>query len=355
MKTVHKLQANASALVITMLVIFIAVACIGTAVHVTTTTVRQTDSSRDFATLRDAAEGALDFAYGIWVEKVNTTYGPVSNKSLTQALAPAPTFPPTNGVTPVYDAASGYTGPQITGIDLSQYGKAYGDQNANNNPPSTKIPLVDNTGRNKYPGRLGLNTGYLASVRMSATFLGNRTVTYGVKRAINYTTVPLFQATAFFEDTLELYRPAPMTIEGLVHTNANAAVSQGSAGGLSGNSLTFTGNLSYVTGYLDNTAPYPADDPVWRQTHSPTTDWWSGYVANAAFTPNFPSGFDQQVTQVTRMEPLGVDAATLLAATPPPFNVTTNHNSDSARELIEPPNIVRRPCYSHNHVYKFLH
>jgi|GEM_PF-764602 len=343
MRILNKLQAEASALVITMIVIFIAVACIGTAVHVTTTTARQTDSSRDFSTLRSAAEGALDFAYGIWVEKVNTTFGPVSNKTLNDALVTVPSFAATNGVSVSYDASAGYSGPQITGIDLAQYGQAYGPLTANSNPPSTKVPLIDNTGRNKFPGWLGMNTSYLASVKMSATFLGNRTVKYGVKRAINYTTVPLFQATAFFEDDMELYRPAPMTIDGLVHTNGKASVSQGSAGGGSGGGLTFTGNLSYVTGYLDSTAPYPADDPVWRQTHSPTTDWWSGYVANAAFPPNYPAGFDQQVTEVTRMEPLGVDAATILSATPPPYNITTNHNSDSARELIEPPNTYVDP------------
>ncbi len=258
MRAIKKLGVRASALVMTMLVIFIAAACIGTAVHVTTTTTRQTDSSRDFATLRDASEGALDFAYGIWVEKVNSAYGPVSNRTLGQALATVPSFPASNGVQVSYDTDAGYTGPQITGIDLAQFGKAWADPSTNTVPPSMKIPLIDNTGRNKYPGWLGMNTSYLASVRMTATFLGNRTVKYGVKRAINYTTVPLFQATAFFEDTLELYRTAPMTIEGLVHTNADAAVSQPTSGGTT---LTFTGNVSYVTGYVDNTAPYPADDP----------------------------------------------------------------------------------------------
>ena len=341
MKTLRKLRIEASALVITMLVIFVAVACIGTAVHVTTTTVRHTDSSRDFATLRDAAEGALDFAYGVWTAKINTAYRPVTNGELNQALTAYPTFSTASGSPIPYDTSTGYSKPQITAIDLSQFGKAVTDPNAT--PPSLKVPLIDNMGRNKYPGWLGLNTSYLASVRMTATMLGNRQVSYGVKRAINYTTVPLFQATAFFEDTLELYRPAPMTIDGLVHTNANASVSQGASGGNSSSGLTFTGNLSYVTGYLDNTAPYPADDAAWRQTHSPTTDWWSGYQTNAAYRPNYPTGYDIQVTQVTRMEPLGVDAATLLAATPPPYNVNTNHNSDSARELIEPPNTYVHP------------
>ena len=119
MRTINKLKDEGSALVITLLVIFAAVACIGTAVHVTTTTVRQTDSSRDFSTLRNAAEGALDFAYGIWVEKVNTTYGPVSNKALSDALATVPSFSTSNGLVVSYDTSAGYSGPQITGIDLA--------------------------------------------------------------------------------------------------------------------------------------------------------------------------------------------------------------------------------------------
>lgn len=343
MRILDKSLIKGSALVMTMLVIFIAVACIGTAMHVTTTTVRQTDSSRDFSTVRSAAEGALDFAYGVWVEKVNTTYGPVSNKTLSDALVTVPSFPASNGVSVSYDTGAGYSGPQITAIDLAQFGKAYGPSTMNTNPPSTKVPLIDNFGKNKYPGWLGMNTSYLASVQMSATLLGNRTVKYGLKRAISYTTVPLFQATAFFEDTLELYHPAPMTIDGLVHTNGKAWVSQASNGGSSSSSLTFTGNLSYAAGYQDSTAPYPADDPVWRQTHDPVTNWWSGYKPNTAFTPNYPTGFDKQVSEVTRIEPLGVDLTALLAATPPPYNATTNHNSDSARELIEPPNTYVNP------------
>ena len=343
MKRSNKIQQGASGLVVTLIVILIVAACIGTAVHVTTTTLRQTDSSRDYAALRSAAEGALDFAYGVWVEKVNSTYGPVSNNTLNNALATAPSFT-VNGMSLSYDTSAGYTGPQITGIDLATYGKAYAGATATPAPPSTKVPLIDNTGKNKYPGWLGMNTSYLASVRMLATMpIGNRTIRYGVKRAINYTTVPLFQATAFFEDTLELYHPAPMTIEGLVHTNNKAWVSQASNGGNSSSSLTFTGNLSYVAGYQDSTAPYPADDATWKQSHSPTTDWWSGYSPNTAYTPNYPTGFDQQVTEVSRMEPLGVDTTAMLAATPPPYDATHNHNSDSARELIEPPNTYVDP------------
>ena len=136
--------------------------------------------------------------------------------------------------------------------------------------------------------------------------------------------MPLFQATAFFEDNLELYKTAPMTIGGLVHTNSTAYVSS-SASPSSGlpASLEFTGNLSFVNGYDDSQAP-------------PQADTWSGYSPNSAYQPSFSSGgYDEQVSQVNRMELLGSDAASLLH---PPSTGDTNPNDDSVRELIEPPN-----------------
>ena len=68
MKTRSRTKEKASALIITLLVIFLIVASIGIAMQLTTATVRQTDSSRDFSALRSAAEGALDFAYGVWAK-----------------------------------------------------------------------------------------------------------------------------------------------------------------------------------------------------------------------------------------------------------------------------------------------
>ena len=320
MRTSTNRQQNASALIVTLLVIFIIAACIGTAVHVTTTTVRQTDSSRDFSSLRSAAEGALDFAYGVWLKSVNPTsynYVPVSNQTLTNALASAPSF---SGFQ--YDTGLGYTGPKVTGIDLSQYGKPYGDSHATGAPPAIRINL-DN-----YPGWYGTNTSYLASVKMSGTFPGNRSVSYGVKRQINYTVVPLFQATAFFEDNLELYKTAPMTIDGLVHTNSQAYVSQVAPGGLPSSSLTFTGNLSYVGGYVDG--QWTDSGHITRD--APPQAWnWTGYTPNSSFSPTYPTGYDQQVNQVNRIEPLGLDATSVLNPN------DSNPNNDSARELIEPP------------------
>lgn len=317
MKTCAKTHQKASALVITLLVIFAITASIGIAVQLTTTTARQTDSSRDFSALRSAAEGALDFAYGIWTKTINSYYGPVSNLRLTNNMATVPTFAGFSY------APSGENGP-LRVATADKYGQPDPVATSTATPPPAIVNL-DN-----YPGWIGRNSTYVASVRLVGTFSGGRTVKYGAKRAMNYSVVPLFQATAFFEDNLELYKTAPMTIGGLVHTNSHAYVSQPSNG-----VLTFSGKLSYVTGYTDTEAP-------------PEADTWSGYSPNSALPPTYPNGgVGQQVNDVSRMEPLGADAGSLL--NPPVDDAGNptgdlNPNDDSMRELIELPN-TSNPAY----------
>jgi hypothetical protein len=293
-----KKEEKASALIIALLVIFLIAASIAVAMQLTTATVRQTDSSRDFSALRGATEGALDFAYGTWTKTINNYYRPVSKAELTPSMATVPSF---SGFSPASWPL------QITPVN--RYGE----------PSDVAVYTLLNL--DNYPGWTGKNYGYVASARLTGTFAGGRPVTYGAKRAINYSVVPLFQATAFFEDNLELYKTAPMTIGGLVHTNSHAYVSSSSPVSGGSPSLAFSGNLSYVGGYTDDQAP-------------PQADTWSGYTPNSAFSPAYSgAGADDQVNQVTRMEPLGADAATLLH---PPSTGDTNPNDDSIRELIEP-------------------
>lgn len=291
-----------SALVITMLVIFLVTVAIGIAMTMTNFTLRQTDSSRDFSALRAAAEGALDYGYGVWAKVVNTQYRPPKNSEL--AISSPPSFTGFTYATTL----------QVQGTD--QYGAPSGSVTSTATPPPVRVNL-DN-----YPGWVGSNTSYVANVALKGTFIGNRTVTYQAKRAFNYTVVPLFQATAFFEDDLELFRPATMTIGGLVHTNSKAYVSSSNAG-----TLTFSGYLSYSAsnGYLDNVDP-------------PQASTWSGWQANSEMPPTYSNGGKaQQVDQVARIEPLGADATTLLDTS------DTNRNNDSMRELIEPPNTYVDP------------
>ncbi len=300
MRTFDKDKTRASALVITMLVIFLITVSIGIAMNITTNTVRQTDSSRDFSALRSAAEGALDYGYGVWAKRINTLYAPVKNSDLKASLGTPPSFAPFTYATTL----------TVQGTD--QYGTPNATTSAATSPPPVNVNL-DN-----YPGWIGRNSSYVANVKLS----GSRNMEYQIKRAFNYTVVPLFQATAFFEDDLELYHPATMTIGGLVHTNNKAYVSSSSAG-----ELTFTGHLSYSTsnGYLDNVDP-------------PQSSTWSGWSPNSEIAPTYSGGGkDQQVDQVARIEPLGADASTLIDTK------DTNRNNDSMRELIEPPDTYVDP------------
>ncbi len=161
MKRIVQTSQQASALIITMLTVFLIAVAIGIAMNVTTATLRQTGSSRDFSALRSATEGAAEFGYGVWVKTINSYYAPVSNSRLTTALGTAPSFPGFSYVTAL----------QVTGTD--QYGDPYGAANSTATPAPTRVNL-DN-----YPGWTGSNTSYLASVKMQGTFLGGRTVRPG--------------------------------------------------------------------------------------------------------------------------------------------------------------------------------
>ncbi len=295
-----KNNERASTLVVALLVIFVACVFIGVAVNLTSNTVRRTDSSRDFSFIKGSAEGALDFAYGVWTKTVNSYYRPVTKAQLAGPMATVPSF---DGLSYASGAQNGPL--QINAVN--EYGQPLASTSA------TPVPVKINV--DNYPGWIGYNSIYLASVRLTGSFTGGRTVNYGAKRYMTYSVVPLFQATAFFEDDLELYKTAKMTIGGLVHTNSKAYVSSPTDG-----ILTFTGNLSFVKGYTDSVEP-------------PEADTWSGYSPNSTLPPTFPNGgFDEQTAQVSRMEPLGADSSSLLDTS------DSNPNNDTMRELIEPPN-----------------
>jgi hypothetical protein len=312
MRTLLRIREEASALIIALLAVFVISALIGIASQLTSATARQTDSSGDFSALRSAAEGALDYGYGVWARTINNYYKPVSKTQLGTITTPSFT---------------GLTVASALQIDaVNEYGQPLASSSAT--PTSTKINL-DN-----YPGWAGFNSAYVASVRLTGASTGGRLVNYGVKRAMNYSVVPLFQATAFFEDNLELYKTAPMTITGLVHTNSHAYVSQPSPGTLTFGDATTPTYLSYVGGYTDST--WVDSGGITRD--APPEAWnWSGYTPNSSQRPDYFAGYDQQVHQVARMEPLGADASSLLDAT------DVNRNNDSARELIEPPNTYVDP------------
>jgi len=292
-------QETGSAFVTTLIVILIISALIGVGLEVTSTVGKISNSSRNFSDLRFEAEGALEVAYGIWLTAANAKYGPpLSTNFPPRVQGPSPVSPPAFNYP--YTDAAGYL--QINCTD------SYGAPITSGSAP-VGVPVY----LSAYPGWQGLDYSYTCSVQLTST-VGGKPVNYGVKRSIEYVDVPLFQAMAFFQNDLELYKPATMVIQGLVHTNGNAYVSVQSP-----NTLTFDSDLSYVDNYY-TTSLYPTGAASWSSPSS----------GGAMTGPDFATGQSSQLHQVQAMEPLGTNEATI-------FN-TTNPNEDSMRFLIQPPN-----------------
>jgi hypothetical protein len=294
------------ALAVTMLVIFLVVTGIGVSALLTSTSGRLTRSSRDLSSVRSAAEGAVEYGFGVWNKLLNTKFAPPTNTEMATNVGSGPSF---NRVTYTADGAL-----KVQLIDV------YGAPTTSTAGALVMLP--------KFPGWNGSTVTYLVSAKMSASTMGNRPVVYGAQRLLTYSNVPLFQATAFFEHDLELFQTAAMQIDGLVHTNGTAYVSQSSPGTLVFGDSDNPTYLSYVDGYNDSVAP-------------PKADTWSGYSSSKPLTPDFDAGgLSVQGNKVDRMEPIGGDIYSILN---PPYDDNgsatgdKNPNDDSMRELIEPP------------------
>ena len=73
------------------------------------------------------------------------------------------------------------------------------------NPTAVTVSLIS------YPGWAGKSYTYRARAKVQQP-AGGYSFRAGVQRQFQYSEVPLFQAMFFFEDNLEFYRPADMTV-----------------------------------------------------------------------------------------------------------------------------------------------
>ena len=288
------LRPAGNILVVTLIMLVVVSAFVLAAMNVTGHTARMTDRSRDYAAAQAAAEGAVEYAFGIWKTRIAA-----QNRAITTAEANSGLTAP---ALPGYlYAAALEDGPlKIDGLD--EYGAPVAS------PVAVTVSLIS------YPGWAGKSYTYRARAKVQKP-AGGYDFRAGVQRQFQYSEVPLFQAMYFFEDTLEFYRPADMIVGGLVHTNSKAYLSSSDAG-----TLTFQDQVSYVAAYSDSIDP-------------PFSDQWSGWVANAEKPPTYTQGQTAQLHQVPRMEPLGNEPSAAINTTDP------NPNNDSIRELIEPPNL----------------
>jgi len=278
---------------VAILMVAVLSAFVTVAMNVTGNTTRLTDRSRDYAAARAAAEGSVDYAYAQWKGLTANNNGPVATTTMMAAITP-PTF---TGLSYASAAVDG----QLRVDAVDQYGA-----------PTTTLTSVTVT-LPAYPGWSGQVYTYLARAKLQPSN-GSYAFAAGVKRQFQYTVVPLFQSMFFFQDNLEIYKAATMTVNGLVHTNSSAYLS-----GQSSSPLTFQSNVSYVTSYTATADP-------------PYANTWSGWSANAEVDPVYTTSQSSQLHQVTAMQPLGTDLSSAINTT------DTNPNNDSIHEIIEPPN-----------------
>ena len=279
-------NCRGNALLIALIMVVVISGFVGVTYQVTEGSARFADRSREYATAQAAAEGAVEYAFGIWRAGIASSNGAVTGSTLS-----APSFP-----------GASIVSNQVEIIAANEYGAP--SSTADGKPPLIPVDVAG------YRGWRGRSYNYVARARAQS----DSPWPVGVRRQFQYAEVPLFQAMYFFEHTLEFYRPADMIISGLVHTNDYAYLSGSSSG-----TLTFQSNVSYVSGYSNTIDP-------------PYSNMWSGWVANAHSGPIYPNGEASQLSQVARMEPLGTDPGGVLNTT------DANPNNDTMREIIEPPN-----------------
>jgi Tfp pilus assembly protein PilX len=307
----HQQSLAGSGLVVAMIVLVTIVTLVGVALNLTSNFSRQAGRQRTVLHAQTAAESAVEYIYATWKQAIKTNaYAPVVTASfaLPSTLHPALAASPATGtgISPVF-APWPLTFPaNVAYTTTNQFGTTTGSP--------TKIKVWNVPG---YPGWSG--NSYFYKAEASVTAAGN--IRQGIRRYLQLTAVPLFQAAIFYEDNLEIHPGPSMTISGLVHTNSDLEV-------LAYTSLKFLDDVSYVGQYRE-TAPgnwsgtgsdsgygSPTEKPFWQDDQQSDT-----------------SGAKQvQLKQVDRMEPLGSRPAQV-------FNTTdTNPNNDGFHEIIERPN-----------------
>ena len=332
-------QALVAALILTAVTVSIA----ALVVQRTTGSARMSARSNDYAETERVSDGLIEYAFGVWKAATLAKGAPLGATFDTNGKATALALSELNGLTPATVIPAGYTTLPTNDPDGDGTWKValvdYMGVPVSAPPGRLLVSLPD------YPGWRGYAYNYLASVRLRTSSglskEANMRAGAGTRRLFQYIEVPLFQAMYFFEHDLEIYRPAPMIVGGLVHSNSRLLLS--GSKDQSGVELEFQGNISYAGG-SDDYAGYPASEPPIGGLA------WSGTTASNMESPTFSrGGMSDQLSKVSRYEPLGNKPAAVLDAPPtgplaadgqligPDGDSDGNPNNDSYHELIEPP------------------
>lgn len=276
---------HGNAMLITAAFIAALSAVLGITFTVTSTATQNTQRSDRYVAARVAAEGAVEYAYATWLNRIYGT--PINTKDANKDLTP----PPFDGVTYAKD------GVQLRIDALNEYGV----------PVDTGALPPQVTGRVPgYQGWSGRTFTYAAQARVQ---IDDNTV-LGVRRLFQYTEVPLFQSMFFFQDDLELYCPAPMVLNGLIHSNGTMYIAP-----LKSNPITIQGNATYAKEYSENDPPH--------------VKTWSGYAKDRGTPPaSWDKSKEAQLHKVPPIQPMGAAPEAVFKADTP--------NADGFWQLIAP-------------------
>ncbi|HMG05492.1 MAG TPA: hypothetical protein VK581_08525 [Chthoniobacterales bacterium] len=297
---------------VAMLVLATMVTLVGVALNLTSTFARQASRQRTVLHAQTGSDSAVEYIFAKWKSDIKANaYAPVATSTfaLPSTLHPAMGTSPASGtgIVPLFMPRPLTLPANVSYTTTDQWGATTGSA------ATVKVSNVPG-----YPGWSGNSTFYKAEAS-TTTPSTNVSISQGVRRSLQLTFVPLFQAAVFYEDDLEIHPGPPMTITGLVHTNKDLEV-------LAYDKLRFMDDVSYSGNYRE-TAPGNWDGTGSTTYTNPTQKpYWKDDLQSDA-----SASMNTQLQKVARMEPLGTRPATL-------FNTTdANVNNDGFREIIEQP------------------
>lgn len=297
---------------VAMLVLATMVTLVGVALNLTSTFARQASRQRTVLHAQTGSDSAVEYIFAKWKSDIKANaYAPVATSTfaLPSTLHPAMGTSPASGtgIVPLFVPRPLTLPANVSYTTTDQWGATTGS--------ATTVKVSNVPG---YPGWSGNSTFYKAEAS-TTTPSTNVSISQGVRRSLQLTFVPLFQAAVFYEDDLEIHPGPTMTINGLVHTNKDLEV-------LAYSKLRFMDDVSYSGNYRE-TAPGNWDGTGSTTYTNPTQKpyWKDDLQSDASVSMN------TQLQKVARMEPLGTRPATL-------FNTSdANANNDGFREIIERP------------------
>ena len=316
-----------STLVVALFVVALLTTLIGLALDYTASTARLAVRGRDLTTAQALADGALEAAYMGWQKYMVPRQGSVYASDASAGFTSASDFDQvTAPILTALNSAAGSSGFTVKTLSIRAVDQTDRPRDYQADDYMTTGPLPDT------PGWSADAHTYraLAVVARSSGSKDAQTIV-SLSRYFQQADAGLLQAMLFFQNDLELHPGPNMTLQGLVHTNANLYACAGY-----GSKLTFKSNVSYA-GSAGDAAPaakrpsnfYESGDNhyvegVTQTQYDQELGRWDTFSS-----PVYPSGRDTtQLSKVSVLDPLGFGT---VAIDPKNYNDTGTH------EIIERP------------------